>query len=300
MRLIDADALKQYIDCGHLRPPTEVCFSELDVCNMIDKAPTVSADRPTMTEEVREALMRLTMCAREECGMCKHKDECGFDFQYKISTKNMNTILDAFISAEPTDLKEKETIATISIKRAKDKAIKALRAKPSQTYDSDLISRSDAINAMCEQCEWERKCHEDCGQLETIKALPSADAVPTVIRAKTFMRKEDFDKWAEDIKRQNKNIVCIPCDAEVVSADAVQGWKKGKPTEQGKYMVTLDSFGHKHIDLFYYGKPLMPNRKVRGKCWYRSDDEWGDVVYDDSDILAWMPLPTLYKGGDSE
>ena len=79
------------------------------------------------------------------------------------------------------------------------------------------------------------------------------------------------------------------------SADAVHGWRIGKPTEQGKYMVTLDSFGHKHIDLFYYGKPLMPNRKVRGKCWYRSDDEWGDVVYDDSDILAWMPLPKPYR-----
>ena len=87
---------------------------------------------------------------------------------------------------------------------------------------------------------------------------------------------------------------------EALSADAVQGWRKGKPTEQGEYMVTLDSFGHKHIDLFYYGKPLMPNRKVRGKCWYRSDDEWGDVVYDDTDILAWMPLPTSYKGGDTE
>ncbi len=44
MRLIDADKLKSYIDCGHLRPPTEVCFSELDVCNMIDKSPTVSAE----------------------------------------------------------------------------------------------------------------------------------------------------------------------------------------------------------------------------------------------------------------
>ena len=84
------------------------------------------------------------------------------------------------------------------------------------------------------------------------------------------------------------------------SADAVQGWRIGKPTEQGKYMVTLDSFGHKHIDLFYYGKPMMPNRKVRGKCWYRSDDEWGDVVYDDKDILAWQPLPKPYKGGDDE
>jgi hypothetical protein len=43
MRLIDADRLKSYIDCGHLRPPTEVCFSELDVCNMVDKQPTIEA-----------------------------------------------------------------------------------------------------------------------------------------------------------------------------------------------------------------------------------------------------------------
>ena len=81
---------------------------------------------------------------------------------------------------------------------------------------------------------------------------------------------------------------------EALSADAVQGWRIGKPTEQGKYIVTLDSFGHKRIDLFYYGKPMMPNRKVRGKCLYRSDDEWGDVVYDDTDILAWQPLPKPY------
>ena len=81
---------------------------------------------------------------------------------------------------------------------------------------------------------------------------------------------------------------------EALSAEAVQGWRIGKPTEQGKYMVTLDSYGYKHIDLFYYGKPMMPNRKVRGKCWYRSDDEWGDVVYDDTDILAWQPLPKPY------
>jgi hypothetical protein len=66
---------------------------------VLDTLPSAEAE-PKMTEEVREALMRLTMCAREECAMCKYKDECGFDFQYKISTENMNTILDAFISAE--------------------------------------------------------------------------------------------------------------------------------------------------------------------------------------------------------
>lgn len=100
-----------------------------------------------------------------------------------------------------------------------------------------------------------------------------------------------------DISTQGE---AIDMAIEALSADAVQGWRIGKPTEQGKYMVTIDSFGHKRIDLFYYGKPLMPNRKVRGKCWYRSDDEWGDVVYDDTDILAWQPLPKPYKGGDTE
>ena len=94
---------------------------------------------------------------------------------------------------------------------------------------------------------------------------------------------------------EGKEDKAINMAIEALSADAVQGWRTGKPTEQGKYMVTLDSFGHKHIDLFYYGKPLMPNRKVKGKCWYRSDDEWGDIVYDDTYILAWMPLPEPYR-----
>ena len=31
------ERVKSYIDVGHLRPPTEVCFSELDVVRMIEK-----------------------------------------------------------------------------------------------------------------------------------------------------------------------------------------------------------------------------------------------------------------------
>ena len=98
-----ADAIEAICmnDCGGCRP--NECGAYLDkscdVVKVLSALPSAEAE-PKMTEEVREALMRLTMCAREECGMCKYKDECGFDLQYKISTENMNTILDAFISAE--------------------------------------------------------------------------------------------------------------------------------------------------------------------------------------------------------
>ena len=43
VRLIDAEAFKRYVDCGHLRPQTEICFSEIDVVSMIDRQPAVDA-----------------------------------------------------------------------------------------------------------------------------------------------------------------------------------------------------------------------------------------------------------------
>lgn len=80
------------------------------------------------------------------------------------------------------------------------------------------------------------------------------------------------------------------------SAEAVQGWRTGKPTKSGKYIVTLIGIGnYRFLDIMHYDKPCMPNREVSGACWYRYDDEWGDVVYDDKDILAWMPLPKPYR-----
>ena len=43
MRPIDADAVLDFLDVGHLRPPTEICFSELMMKNIIDIQPTVDA-----------------------------------------------------------------------------------------------------------------------------------------------------------------------------------------------------------------------------------------------------------------
>ena len=69
MRLIDADRLKSYIDCGHLRPPTEVCFSELDVCNMIDKRPTIDAVEVVRCKDCRWAIVRDEYIGRLWCSI---------------------------------------------------------------------------------------------------------------------------------------------------------------------------------------------------------------------------------------
>lgn len=68
------------------------------------------------------------------------------------------------------------------------------------------------------------------------------------------------------------------------------------PSESGRYLVTYPLFTRKDkwLNIMNFGNPSMPNIKVKGKCWYMSDDEYGDVVYDD--VLAWMPLPPVYQG----
>ena len=120
------------------------------------------------------------------------------------------------------------------------------------------------------------------------------------------MTREEAIQWLKDISWQMgsvkrwQNIEAIDMAIEALSAEAVQGWRTGKPKKQGEYTVTVKSMRGGMVELLYYGKPIMPNCKVKGMCWYRSDDEWGDVVYDDADILAWQPLPTPYKGGDDE
>lgn len=47
-------------------------------------------------EKLREAIMRLTMCARRECDICKYKDrpksELLSDYCKEQSTKNMNIL----------------------------------------------------------------------------------------------------------------------------------------------------------------------------------------------------------------
>jgi len=58
-------------------------------------------------EREREALMRLTMCARIECDICKYKDLSIEECDERI-TENMNTLADALRIDHKTEQTERE------------------------------------------------------------------------------------------------------------------------------------------------------------------------------------------------
>ena len=57
-----------------------------------------------MTEEVREALMRLSMCAKGDCAICKYANDIGCSVEEQITMVNNN----ARIIADALDRLEEE------------------------------------------------------------------------------------------------------------------------------------------------------------------------------------------------
>ena len=74
------------------------------------------------------------------------------------------------------------------------------------------------------------------------------------------------------------------------SAEAVQGWipcSERLPDVGENVLFTTDIYG---------GYVAEGDRRADGKWWqYR----WNSLLQNE-DVVAWMPLPTPYKGGDDE
>ena len=102
-------------------------------------------------------------------------------------------------------------------------------------------------------------------------------------RQEQMIYDEGFRRGYEKGKADRPKGEWIPCEERL-------------PSEDGEYLVT---WGEGFISAFYYGKPTnYPNKKVKGKCFYEYNDEYGDAVCDDA--IAWMPLPKPWKGADDE
>lgn len=72
MRLVDADTLIEFIDSEHLRHPGELAFSELDVVNMLNRAPT-AYDVGNVVSDLEQLKLD---GACEYCGYCECLNEC--------------------------------------------------------------------------------------------------------------------------------------------------------------------------------------------------------------------------------
>ena len=79
-RYIDADALIDFLDVGHLRHPSELCFSEVDVANLLLHAPTISPDEVRGVGEWEDAKQH-GLC---RCSVCK---DCYIEKDYITQAK---------------------------------------------------------------------------------------------------------------------------------------------------------------------------------------------------------------------
>lgn len=128
---------------------------------------------------------------------------------------------------------------------------------------SDLIRREDAeryidnlLQSWCSYANEEyRRGLEDC--LEGVQSLPSAD------------------RW-------------IPVSERLPETN------NGRYLFVRKLYIDCQNEPIYWVSIAWYGKPLMPTQRVKGKCWYIPDDG-NDVVIDDV-VIAWMPLPEPYEG----
>ena len=161
-----------------------------------------------------------------------------------------------------------------------------------ETHDTDLISRADAIEAVrLETGKLGRGLLGKGDILDIIEALPSADAVSRewyddAVKANhelAFTDLPDIPRYHYEKVVGNMAHEINMLREQLESADAVQGeWipcSERLPEAPTFCLVTTDGSYNDVIDIALY-----------------MSDGWHKA----SKVLAWMPLPKPYKGGDDE
>ena len=74
-RYIDADKFIEWLDVGHLRSPSEICYSEGDVKVMIDMQPTADvAPRAEVAREIFGEIEKLHLHITNEFDLRRYED----------------------------------------------------------------------------------------------------------------------------------------------------------------------------------------------------------------------------------
>ena len=79
-RLIDANKLIDFIDVCHLRHPGELCYSEVDVANLLLHAPTINAVEVVRCFECKHLMFSdcYGECGKGHMGIVSPDDFCSY------------------------------------------------------------------------------------------------------------------------------------------------------------------------------------------------------------------------------
>lgn len=130
---------------------------------------------------------------------------------------------------------------------------------------TDLISRADAIAAVCDGCVWYKtascevgKEEWECSEVNKIRHLPSADAV-------------EVDRTSEWVAVRREEYEDLIADAVTIHNDGTLEVKVPNATKVGRVLV-MDTDSHIGGGLFY------PADAVQGE-WLEIEDYNGDYHY---------------------
>lgn len=151
-------------------------------------------------------------------------------------------------------------------------------SKPNNTCEVDLVSRTDAIEAVCGDCTIENResCKRDgyCYEVRNLMALPSEDRPTGWIPCDEMLP----DTHTEYVMGNPWMQVIVGNDTYQLS-DAVLGYGKRKNHSEGDPMVSV--------------------------VWYEDDGDgrtgWQTAPdCEDIDVVAWMPLPERFERKDDD
>lgn len=111
----------------------------------------------------------------------------------------------------------KPTVTSTEISPTKIKELEAYNMAI-EALSENNISKKEIIN-------YAMKCADGYSYIELpldefVDGINALVPEPTVIRSRTLMPTKDFKEWAKRVRETNPNAIVIPCDAEIVSAEA--------------------------------------------------------------------------------
>lgn len=192
MRLIDADKLIDFIDPGHLRQPDKLCFSEIDVVNMINHTPTaydVDEVLRQLDEEKKLSYADLDACA--ELGPLQEPEERDdFVIGLKKAIKIIKCESESLPRGNVKDLISKEQL----INKLNSAGINIKIDLPVEEILGENVDLDDFAALMQDAIQAYRKMVIDTiknmsAEFSWDKATKQLSAVPTGTYTDTYLRK---------------------------------------------------------------------------------------------------------------